>query len=193
MKIAGLILAAGQSSRMGHDNKLMMPFRGKLMLSHVLDAAQSSNLFHVGVVVGYQSKTINKLILNQNFQYIKNKNWESGMASSIVAGIDHLSQFNGYLILLGDMPLITPDLINKIIDYGADDKIVVPIKNGKQGNPVFFGSDFREELMALSGDVGAKKVIKENQSSVVEIEIQSNAIFKDFDTRDSLKAGVNVT
>jgi CTP:molybdopterin cytidylyltransferase MocA len=47
--------------------------------------------------------------------------------------------------------------------------------------------------MALSGDVGAKKVIKENQSSVVEIEIQSNAIFKDFDTRDSLKAGVNVT
>ncbi len=193
MKIAGLILAAGKSSRMGDDNKLMMPFQGKPMLSHVVDAAQSSNLFHVGVVVGYQSKTIKRFILNQNVQYIENNNWETGMASSLVAGIGKLSQIDGYLIMLGDMPLITPDLINKIIDYGADDKIIVPIKNGKQGNPVFFGSDFREDLMALSGDVGAKKVIKENQSSVVEIEIQSNAIFKDFDTRDSLKAGVNVT
>jgi molybdenum cofactor cytidylyltransferase len=193
MKIAGLILAAGKSSRMGDDNKLMMPFQGKPMLSHVVDAAQSSNLFHVGVVVGYQSETIKRFILNQNVQYIENNNWETGMASSLVAGIGKLSQIDGYLIMLGDMPLITPDLINKIIDYGADDKIIVPIKNGKQGKPVFFGSDFREDLMALSGDVGAKKVIKENQSSVVEIEIQSNAIFKDFDTRDSLKAGVNVT
>ena len=70
MKIAGLILAAGKSSRMGDDNKLMMSFQGKPMLSHVVDAAQSSNLFHVGVVVGYQSKTINKLILNQNILHV---------------------------------------------------------------------------------------------------------------------------
>ena len=71
MKIAGLILAAGKSSRMGDDNKLMMPFQGKPMLSHVVDAAQSSNLFHVGVVVGYQSETIKRFILNQNVQYIE--------------------------------------------------------------------------------------------------------------------------
>ena len=184
-------MAAGGSSRMGDENKLTMPFKGEPMLTHIVNAALNSNLSHVCVVVGHQSNDIKKLILSQDVQYVENKHWQTGIASSIVAGVGQLQKVDGYLILLGDMPLITPDLINEIIDQGATGKIVVPTQGERQGNPVLFGSSFRNELMSLAGDNGAKKVIQENPSCVAKIDIQLNAIFKDYDTRDSLKAGID--
>ena len=192
MKIAGLILAAGGSSRMGDQNKLMMPFQGKPMLNHVVNASLNSNLTQTFVVVGHQSSEIKNLVQSDDIQCVENEQWETGMASSIVAGISQLKQFDGFLILLGDMPLVTPKLINEIIFHGSADKIVIPIKDGLHGNPVFFGSKFRDELLTLYGDSGAKKVIQDNLSSMIKIEIQSNTIFKDYDTKESLEpvAGV---
>ena len=188
MKIAGLILAAGGSSRMGDRNKLMMPFQGKPMLNHVVNASLNSNLTQTFVVVGHQSSKIKNLIQSDDIQCVENEQWELGMASSIVTGISQLKQFDGFLILLGDMPLVTPELINEIIVHGSADKIVIPIKDGLHGNPVLFGSKFWNEIKALSGDIGAKKVIQKNPSCIIRINIQSNAIFNDFDTQNSLKA-----
>ncbi len=192
MKIAGLILAAGGSSRMGDENKLMIPFQGKPMLNHVVNASLNSNLTQTFVVVGHQSSEIKNLIQSDNIQCLENEQWEMGMASSIVAGISQLKQFDGFLILLGDMPLVTPELINEIIFHGSADKIVIPIKDGLHGNPVFFGSKFRDELLTLYGDSGAKKVIQDNLSSMIKIEIQSNIIFKDYDTKESLESVAGV-
>ena len=192
MKIAGLILAAGCSSRMGDENKLMMPFQGKPMLNHVVNASLNSNMTQTFVVVGHQSSKIKNLIQSDDIQCVENEQWELGMASSIVAGISQLKQFDGFLILLGDMPLVTPELINEIIFHGSADKIVIPIKDGLHGNPVFFGSKFRDELLTLYGDSGAKKVIQDNLSSMIKIEIQSNIIFKDYDTKESLESVAGV-
>jgi molybdenum cofactor cytidylyltransferase len=192
MKIAGLILAAGGSSRMGDENKLMMPFQGKPMLNHVVNASLNSNLTQTFVVVGHQSSEIKNLVQSDDIQCVENEQWETGMASSIVAGISQLKQFNGFLILLGDMPLVTPELINEIIVHSSADKIVIPIKDGLHGNPVFFGSKFRDELLTLYGDSGAKKVIQNNLSSMIKIKIQSNTIFKDYDTKESLESVAGV-
>ena len=192
MKIAGLILAAGCSSRMGDENKLMMPFQGKPMLNHVVNASLNSNMTQTFVVVGHQSSEIKNLVQSDDIQCVENEQWETGMASSIVAGISQLKQFDGFLILLGDMPLVTPELINEIIFHGSADKIVIPIKDGLHGNPVFFGSKFRDELLTLYGDSGAKKVIQDNLSSMIKIEIQSNTIFKDYDTKESLESVAGV-
>jgi len=192
MKIAGLILAAGGSSRMGDRNKLMMPFQGKPMLNHVVNASLNSNLTQTFVVVGHQSSEIKNLVQSDDIQCVENEQWETGMASSIVAGISQLKQFDGFLILLGDMPLVTPKLINEIIFHGSADKIVIPIKDGLHGNPVFFGSKFRDELLTLYGDIGAKKVIQDNLLSMIKIEIQSNTIFKDYDTKESLESVAGV-
>ena len=192
MKIAGLILAAGGSSRMGDRNKLMMPFQGKPMLNHVVNASLNSNLTQTFVVVGHQSSKIKNLIQSDDIQCVEHEQWELGMASSIVAGISQLKQFDGFLILLGDMPLVTPELINEIIFHGSADKIVIPIKDGLHGNPVFFGSKFRDELLTLYEDSGAKKVIQNNLSSLIKIEIQSNIIFKDYDTKESLESVAGV-
>ena len=192
MKIAGLILAAGGSSRMGDENKLMMPFQGKPMLNHVVNASLNSNLTQTFVVVGHQSSEIKNLVQSDDIQCVENEQWETGMASSIVAGISQLKQFDGFLILLGDMPLVTPELINEIIVHSSADKIVIPIKDGLHGNPIFFGSKFRDELLTLYGDSGAKKVIQNNLSSMIKIKIQSNTIFKDYDTKESLESVAGV-
>jgi molybdenum cofactor cytidylyltransferase len=192
MKIAGLILAAGCSSRMGDENKLMMPFQGKPMLKHVVNASLNSNMTQTFVVVGHQSSEIKNLVQSDDIQCVENEQWETGMASSIVAGISQLKQFDGFLILLGDMPLVTPELINEIIFHGSADKIVIPIKDGLHGNPVFFGSKFRDELLTLYGDSGAKKVIQDNLLSMIKIKIQSNTIFKDYDTKESLESVAGV-
>lgn len=192
MKISGLILAAGGSSRMGDENKLMMPFQGKPMLNHVVNASLNSNLTQTFIVVGHQSSEIKNLVQSDDIQCVENEQWETGMASSIVAGISQLKQFDGFLILLGDMPLVTPELINEIIVHSSADKIVIPIKDGLHGNPVFFGSKFRDELLTLYGDSGAKKVIQDNLSSMIKIKIQSNTIFKDYDTKESLESVAGV-
>ena len=177
---------------MGDENKLMMPFQGKPMLNHVVNASLNSNLTQTFVVVGHQSSEIKNLVQSDDIQCVENEQWETGMASSIVAGISQLKQFNGFLILLGDMPLVTPELINEIIVHSSADKIVIPIKDGLHGNPVFFGSKFRDELLTLYGDSGAKKVIQNNLSSMIKIEIQSNTIFKDYDTKESLESVAGV-
>jgi len=190
MKFAGLILAAGGSSRMGDENKLTMPFKGKPMVKHVVNAVMYSNLDHACMVVGHDASKIKTLMGNKEIQFVENDQWTSGMASSIVAGVRQLNNYDGILILLGDMPMVTSELINAIINHGTSDKIVVLTKEGRQGNPVFFSSKFFEELMKLDGDYGAKSVIQNNRSSVLQIEVQSNAIFKDFDTHESIRAGV---
>ena len=177
---------------MGDENKLMMPFQGKPMLNHVVNASLNSNLTQTFVVVGHQSSEIKNLVQSDDIQCVENEQWETGMASSIVAGISQLKQFDGFLILLGDMPLVTPELINEIIVHSSVDKIVIPIKDGLHGNPVFFGSKFRDELLTLYGDSGAKKVIQNNLSSMIKIKIQSNTTFKDYDTKESLESVAGV-
>jgi len=189
MKIAGLILAAGVSTRMGYENKLLMPFEEKPMVNHVLEASLDSNLDHTCVVVGHDHSKIKTLVENKEIQIVYNEVWVLGMASSIVAGVGQLNEYDGILILLGDMPLVTSALINQIIDQSSPDKIIVPVKDGSQGNPVFFGSNFIHELMTLEGDSGAKKVIQNNPASILKIAVKSDAIFRDFDTHESFKVG----
>ena len=186
MKTAGLILAAGESKRMGDDNKLLLPFKGKPILNHVVEASLDSELNHTCVVTGYDRLNIKKLIGNKEIQIVKNQEWFLGIASSIVIGVSHLREYDGILILLGDMPLVTSELINEIIFNGTVEKIVVPLKNGRRGNPVLFGSNFIHELIHLKGESGAKNVIQSNSSCILQVEVKSDAIFRDFDTHEIL-------
>lgn len=186
-KVSGLILAAGQSRRMGAENKLTKPWRGKPLLRHCVDAALVSRLCELLIVTGHQADEV-KSILSSELPTIHNPLSEQGMATSLVVGITQLDDDAAVMVLLGDMPMVSSQNIDALIDVytGNSDpeKIVVATCNGKWGNPVIFPPKYREALLQLSGDRGARSLLRENEQHLLVVEI-GIAAQRDFDDVNS--------
>ena len=137
------------------------------------------------VVLGYQKKIIEKLIdKNKKIKLFFNKDFESGMASSIKAGLNHLSKNTEYFfICLGDMPMVNSDIYNQLINSRNQKNIIVPTYNGQQGNPVLFDKSMKEKVMDITGDVGAKKILELNKDKILNLEINDQSITKGFNTQ----------
>ena len=188
MKVAGIILAAGGSTRMGGQNKLLQMVDGTSLVQKVVGSALNSNIESVYVILGYQAALIRQCISNKSVNWVENSDWSRGMASSIKSGIEALNtNYDGAMILLGDMPFIEPITINQLLALYQKKKIVVPVKNGRQGNPVLFSSAFFADLKLLGGDKGAKPIIKKNPDSVIIANVLTDTIFHDLDTPDQIK------
>ncbi len=188
MKIAGIILAAGGSTRMGGQNKLLQMVDGTSLVQKVVGSALNSNIESVYVILGYQAALIRQCISNKSVNWVENSDWSRGMASSIKSGIEALNtNYDGAMILLGDMPFIESIMINQLLALYQKKKIVVPVKDGRQGNPVLFSSAFFADLKLLGGDKGAKPIIKKNPDSVIIANVLRDTIFHDLDTPDQIK------
>ncbi|MCS5645877.1 MAG: nucleotidyltransferase family protein [Candidatus Marinimicrobia bacterium] len=192
MKIAGIILAAGGSTRMGGQNKLLQMVDGTSLVQKVVGSALNSNIESVYVILGYQAALIRQCISNKSVNWVENSDWSRGMASSIKSGIEALNtNYDGAMILLGDMPFIEPIMINQLLALYQKKKIVVPVKDGRQGNPVLFSSAFFADLKLLGGDKGAKPIIKKNPDSVIIANVLTDTIFHDLDTPDQIKERIS--
>jgi molybdenum cofactor cytidylyltransferase len=188
MKVAGIILAAGGSTRMGGQNKLLQTIHGTPMIKKVAQSVLNSNLETVYIIIGHEAKLIRQCISDELVHWVENPAWSSGMASSIRYGIKALkNNYDGAMILLGDMPFIESIMINQLLALYQKKKIVVPVKDGRQGNPVLFSSAFFADLKLLGGDKGAKPIIKKNPDSVIIANVLRDTIFHDLDTPDQIK------
>ncbi len=189
MKIAGIILAAGSSCRMGNRNKLMIDINGKTILETVISTTLKAEVNPLIVVLGNDADQIQKTLEEYPVKFVKNYKWETGMSSTIKAGIEALGDdIEGSMILLGDMPGInTKDIKSLLIKFCELDnkKIIYPVKNGQQGNPVIFPKSYFNELTLLLGDRGAKSILNDENS--VGVEIHSQGILIDIDTESDLK------
>tara|TARA_B100002003_G_scaffold78692_1_gene73627 strand:+ start:2369 stop:2956 length:588 start_codon:yes stop_codon:yes gene_type:complete len=183
--IAGIVLAAGGSTRMGQKNKLILHVNGMSIISSTVGAAVESSLDPVRVVLGNDSNTVKKELIHYPVSFIHNNNWMEGMATSIVSGMENLDS-DGIMFILGDMPFISSKIINQLVQQFDSNKIIVPFNNGKRGNPVIFPSHLFSELKKISGDRGAKPLIQKYNEDVKEVPIQSKAIFQDIDDREEL-------
>lgn len=108
----------------------------------------------------------------------------TGMGDSIAAGVTACAQLAGWLIVLGDMPFILPSSIEQVVTGVADDAISVPVHDGKFGHPVGFGRRFGPQLMALTGDRGAKPVLA--SARVVEVAVEDAGVLWDVDVPAAL-------
>lgn len=183
--IAGIVLAAGGSTRMGQKNKLILHVNGMSIISSTVGAAVESSLDPVRVVLGNDSNTVKRELINYPVSFIHNNNWMEGMATSIVSGMENLDS-DGIMFILGDMPFISSKIINQLVQQFDSNKIIVPFNNGKRGNPVIFPSHLFSELKKISGDRGAKPLIQKYNEDVKEVPIQSKAIFQDIDDKEEL-------
>ena len=185
--ISAILLAAGQSKRMNGENKLIKKYSNKYLINHILGALTKSKINKIIIVLGFQSSKVKKIIVkNKKISFVYNKNYKSGMASSIKAGLKKISKKNtGFLIVQTDMPLISKKIINSLC-YAIKNnnkEIVVPIYKRNMGNPIGFKSSMIKILNKTKGDSGAKKMIKRNKKKLSLIKVNSKSIFKDFNTQ----------
>ena len=189
--ICAIILAAGQSKRMG-SNKLLIQIDKKPLIRVIVDAVINSRVDKVIVVTGYQEKSVMNALHGMNLDFVFNEDYNKGMSSSIKAGLDYVPDgFDGVLICLGDMPLLKSKHINDLINPfypNANRSIGVPVYYGKRGNPVLWSNKYLKDFTNLSGDIGAKDLIKKHYSNVYEVEFYDDAVLVDLDVKDDLEA-----
>ena len=185
--ISAILLAAGQSKRMNGENKLTKEIKGipliKLSVKNILD----SSIDELIIVFGYQKEIIEKLIdENKKIKPVFNKDFESGIGSSIKTGLKHMSKkTTAFFICLGDMPLVNQDIYNLLIKSKNNKEIIIPTYKGQQGNPILFLISMKEKIMTIQGDVGAKKILELNKDKIMSVQIDDQGITKDFNTEEN--------
>ena len=188
--ISSILLAAGQSKRMNGDNKLVKKIRDIPLIKHSVNNILASSIDKLIIVLGYQKEIIGKLIdKNEKIKVVFNRDFESGIASSIKTGLDHLSEKTEFFfICLGDMPLVNHDIYNQIIRSKNNKEIIVPTYKGQQGNPVLFSYSMKDKIMNIQGDVGAKKILELNKDKILSLEINDQNITKSFNIQDDFNS-----
>ncbi|MCF6196174.1 MAG: molybdopterin-binding/glycosyltransferase family 2 protein [Emcibacter sp.] len=188
-KIAALILAAGQSRRMGQDNKLLLPYGEETVLSHVLTQVRQAGLENIYGVTGHQRQAIEQEFSRHNVTAFHNDLYAEGMSTSVKLGIRSLpSDCDAVLIILGDMPNISADILKQIMtayNPACDRSIIIPTYKGKRGNPIMWDRAFFSDFEELAGDMGAKKLLGDYPEFIHEVDVGSDAIFLDIDTYEA--------
>jgi len=190
--IYGIILAAGEGKRMG-KLKLTLPLGNKKLIEWVLQAAKLTPLDKYFLVVRPEDKDIIKIGKAWGAEIVLNPDFRKGMSTSIKKALLKINtqEAEGFFLILGDQPLITSKIINKLIKSFSPGKeeIVVPYFKDKRGNPVLFDIYWKDELMAVTGDVGGRVLIKAHPEKVKRVNISDETILFDIDQeKDYLKA-----
>ncbi len=186
-RVAGIILAAGESSRM-HRIKQLLPFRGKPLLAHVLENAARSSLSEVIVVLGSYVGKIRRAVDFASFPNVRvifNRNWHKGQSASLQAGLAAVSaDCEGAVCLLGDQPLVDAGIIDTLIQEFDRTKapLVIPTCGGRRGNPVVIHRALFPRLRSLAGDLGARALFAEYTAQIAVIEVAHHGIHFDIDT-----------
>ena len=191
-RVTGIVLAAGLSQRMGQPKQLLK-LGSQTLLSQVMLNAIRSKLDQVIVVVSPQIEQQATQILespDKKLLIVVNTDPGRGISSSIKLGLEEVSEgARGVMVLLGDQPLVSTEVIDKLIDtFDLDPKkIIVPTYNGKDGNPVIFPAESIGDLRTISGDKGAKNIIYNHLDMVIKVEVGDLGSMEDIDTPEDYK------
>ena len=185
-----VILAAGESSRMGQPKQLL-PYKGKTLLQHAIHTASEAELSPIIVVLGAFREEILPAIQDHPVEILVNPNWKEGMGSSVRTGIqyvqNHIHGVKSCLFMLCDQPLLTPIHLKNLVDSqkGESGGIVATLYQEVTGVPMIFSEKFFPVLARAEGAIGARKLIKSfpDEISVVPFEGAS----QDVDTPEDYK------
>lgn len=191
-RVGAVVLAAGRSTRMGKENKLLELLDGKPIVRLAVDAALASQAAPVVVVTGHDSQAVEQALAGCRITLVHNAAYEEGLSGSLRRGLAALpEQVEGAVICLGDMPRVTPRVIDRLIGAFAPKagrSICVPTVNGRRGNPVLLDRSLFAEVSTLTGDTGAKPLVTRHAEATVEVAIAEEGVLLDVDTPESLAA-----
>ncbi len=185
MRVAAIVLAAGQSSRMGFP-KALLPIDQQTFLERIVAVLEASQVSDVYVVLGAESERIRAQVHLGAAHVVLNPDWPQGQLSSLRAGLRAAGAqpYDAIIMALVDHPLIEPAIVDAII--GAHEAtgrpIVVPMHDGRRGHPVLFGARLVPELLAAPADQGARAVVRAHADEVLEVPTPAPGILADIDT-----------
>ena len=188
--VAGLILAAGTSTRMGKPKQLLPAGRGTL-LERILNEALKSDLDKVILVLGHRfneiQATFGQILQHSKLKVIENSQYKEGISSSIIAGLSEVEESHDHvMILLADIPYINADLINHLLLRYLESQLplgAIKIKT-KRSHPVIFNRKMYHELHKLRGDVGARNLFIKYSDQVCLVKPSNFYDDSDIDTPD---------
>jgi molybdenum cofactor cytidylyltransferase len=188
-RFAALVLAAGASTRFAGGHKLVTPFRGKPLIVHVFDLANTAPVEWRLVVTGAHAGETTMLAEAAGLPSLHNLNFAIGLSSSLKAGLAALPpECDGALILLGDMPLIRAGTLQAIVAAAKANPAlaaIVPTHEGEWGHPVLLKRAIFADIAKLSGDQGARSLLR-MRKDVLTLEVGDPGILLDIDTREAL-------
>ena len=181
--ICAIVLAAGQSRRMGVQ-KLLLPFGSKTVITHIVDQLTASSVDEVHVVVGCQGKRVSRELSSRPVSIVNNSNYKSGMLSSVRCGLQAITQqCRAVLVALGDQPSFTTKLIDQMLQTFAstEKQILMPLYQGKRGHPIMFSAAYREEIMTHYDDVGLRGLLYAHKDDIYELPVTTSGVLSDMD------------
>jgi len=190
MMISAILLAAGESKRMG-EPKQLMPFSRGTMVEQTVDNLLNSAVDEVVVVVGHRAEEVIKTIVTKPVKLAVNPDYQQGMSTSIIAGLKLVdSGARAVMLVLGDQPFVDSQTINSLIDefHNHDKGIAIPTYQGRKGHPIIFAIKYKEKLLELKGDIGGRQIIKDHPDDVLEISVDSEGVITDINTRSDYQS-----
>lgn len=188
--VSALLLAAGRSSRSGTSHKLLSKVDDRTVVEHSATVINDAGIHSVTVVTGDSSDKIEALFSSATLKFIHNPQFADGMGTSLAVGVQQLDDSVEFaLVYLGDMPFVQSSTIKALLQAasgGSASAIYIPTFNGKRGHPVLWGKNHFGALRQLSGDVGGREIIRENNEKIVEVEVNDPGILIDLDTPEML-------
>ncbi len=187
--VRALILAAGSSTRFGKQKLCEKLPGGRTVLDETLNRIKLA-VPRVKVITSVQVyEALSNL--NDDFEVFPDAN--IGMGATLSYGIRLTQKANACLVCLADMPFIQTTTYQKLTAHLTDKNIIVPIFEGRQGNPVGFGKRFFNELMLLNGDTGGRELLRHYSDVIHLVEVDDPAILYDIDTPADFEKYVNAT
>lgn len=186
MTVVALVLAAGRSARFGGDKRRAVLAQGSSVLGQSVEHALA--VFGEVRVVLRPGEVAHDLGLPAACQVVHSPDAILGMGHSLAAGVASLgdSPAEAVAILLGDMPWIAPSTLRQLADAASADSILLPRYQGQPGHPVLFGRAFWPQLMHLTGDEGARVVVRAHRAHCVWVDVEDAGVLRDVDTPQGL-------
>ena len=190
LMISAIVLAAGESKRMGRPNKLLLPFDGKALVAHLVDAILASNVRETLVILGYEAAFVKNALRSRKVRFVENQHYLQGMTTSIQAGVREVdAESNGIMVCLSDLPLVQTEELNRLIlefeeaSVTNRKQIVLPSYQGHRGNPVIFSVYYKSRILKHREENGCRGLIRQYKDQVQAVEMPTSHVLTDIDTK----------